>query len=132
MRQANDQNPSSPKIYIGQASQMIERLNNHYANKGWDNVFICVGDRDGKLHSGHIDHLESRMIQMAKLAGRCDLENIVEPKPPPLARPDEETVADFLTKLLFILRVLQLNIFETRSIPSNGMSGRRPPRKCFT
>jgi len=132
LRQADAQHVL-PKIYIGQANPMKERLNNHYANKDfWEDVFICVGDIEGKLNKAHIGHLESRMIQMAKLAKSCDLENNQEPMPPALAIADEALVANFLTKLLFVLRVLGLNIFETPSISSIGGSGEKDAKKMFS
>jgi hypothetical protein len=53
---------------------------------------------------------------MAKLAKLCDdSENKDTPKLPYLSPDEEPSVENFLTTLVLILRVLGLNIFETRS-----------------
>jgi hypothetical protein len=46
-----------PKIYIGHAEPIKERLNNHYTNPKkdwWEKVFICVGDSGSKLNRAHM------------------------------------------------------------------------------
>lgn len=132
LRQADAQH-SLPRIYIGLADPIKDRLNNHYANKAfWEDVLVCVGDSEGKLNKAHIEYLESRMIQMAKLAKRCDLdENKNAPKQPNLSKSDQASAENFLTKLVFVLRVLGLNIFETPSISSNGTSGEKSAKKML-
>jgi hypothetical protein len=116
-----------PKIYIGHADPIKERLNNHYANPKkdwWEKVFICIGDSSGKLNRAHMQYLESRMIQMAKFANLCDhSENIAMPKLPAFSTQDEQIVDDFLPKLLFVLHILGLNIFVTPPNSGNGTSG---------
>ena len=57
-RQADEDDKTAmalPKIYIGLADPIKDRLNNHYANKDfWNEVFICVGDSGGRLNKAHI------------------------------------------------------------------------------
>jgi hypothetical protein len=132
LRQADAQH-SLPKIYIGLADPIKDRLNNHYANKSfWEDVLVCVGDSEGKLNKAHIEYLESRMIQMAKLAKRCNLdEHKNSPKQPNLSKSDQASAENFLTKLVFVLRVLGLKIFETPSILSTGEPGEKSTQKLF-
>lgn len=124
-----------PKIYIGLADPIRERLDNHYTNTKkdwWEKVFICIGDSGGKLNKTHIEHLEARMIQMAKLAKLCDdSENIAMPKLPTLSTQGVQLVEDFLPKLLCVLHSLGLNIFVTPSIPNDGASGEKIAQKIF-
>lgn len=124
-----------PKIYIGHADPIKERLNNHYANPKkdwWEKVFICIGDSGGKLNRAHMQYLESRMIQMAKLANLCDhSENIVMPKLPGFSTQDVQIVDDFLPKLLFVLHVLGLNIFVTPPDSGNGTPGESTTKLFF-
>jgi hypothetical protein len=102
-----------PQIYIGLADPIRDRLNNHYANKDfWEEVFVCVGDSGGMLNKAHIEHLEAQLISMARRAKRCDLLNVDDPKLPTLSISEVAMVEGFLSKLLFVLRVLGLNIFE--------------------
>ena len=133
-RPPDGENPL-PKIYIGLADPIKERLDNHYANTKkdwWEKVFICIGDSGGKLNKTHIEHLEARLIQMAKLAKLCDdSENIAMPKLPTLSTQGVQLVEDFLPKLLCVLHALGLNIFVTPSIPNDGASGEKIAQKMF-
>jgi hypothetical protein len=112
-----------PQIYIGYADPIKERLNNHYANKGfWQEVFVCVDDGGGKLNIAHIQHLEARLISMAKAANLCVLDQNT-PQPPTLYKAVESYAENFLTQLIFVLRVLGVNIFEVSPTAADEKSG---------
>ena len=112
-----------PQIYIGYADPIKERLNNHYANKGfWQEVFVCVDDGGGKLNIAHIQHLEARLISMAKAANLCVLDQNT-PQPPTLSKAVESYAENFLTQLIFVLRVLGVNIFEVSPTAAEEKSG---------
>jgi hypothetical protein len=112
-----------PQIYIGYADPIKERLNNHYANKGfWQEVFVCVDDGGGKLNIAHIQHLEARLISMAKAANLCVLDQNT-PQPPTLYKAVESYAENFLTQLIFVLRVLGVNIFEVSPTAAEEKSG---------
>jgi len=121
-----------PEIYIGLADPIKDRLNNHYANKEfWEKVFVCVGDSDGKLNKALIEHIEARLILMARIAKQSDLKNDVIPKLPTLSASDEQEVEKFLSKLLFLFRVLGLNIFETPVVSQITLSGKDTSNKML-
>jgi hypothetical protein len=121
LRKANEH--TLPQIYIGLADPIRDRLNNHYANKDfWEDVFVCVGDSGGILNKAQIEHLEARLISMAEAAKRCDLETKNTPKLPNLSKSDVEMVEKFLTQLLFVLRVLGVNIFEMPTVTPEDKS----------
>src|ERR1035437_8005306 len=112
-----------PQIYIGYADPIKERLNNHYANKGfWQEVFVCVDDGGGKLNIAHIQHLEARLISMAKAANLCVLDQNT-PQPPTLYKAVESYAESLLTQLIFVLRVLGVNIFEVSPTAAEEKSG---------
>lgn len=77
----------------------------------WDEAFICVSGSD-KLNKAHIQHLESRLITLAKGAQLCQLDTKNTPQLPHLAKAEANSVETYLFKLLFVLRVLGLKIFE--------------------
>ena len=112
-----------PQIYIGIADPIKERLNNHDANKEfWEEVFVCVGESGGKLNIAHIQYLEARLISMAKLANLCVLDQIT-PNPPTLDKAVESYAENYLTQLIFVLRVLGVNIFEVSPTAAEEKSG---------
>jgi hypothetical protein len=116
-----------PQIYIGIADPIKKRLNTHDnthdANKEfWEEVFVCVGDSGGKLNIAHIQHLEARLVSMAKAAKLCVLDQNT-PTLPALSKADESYAENFLAQLIFVLRVLGVNIFEVSLTEAEEKSG---------
>jgi hypothetical protein len=114
--QAQDQVTAT--IYIGEGDPVRGRLDSHFAKKAfWDEVFVCVDD--GKLNKAHIQHLESRLVTLAKGAGFCTLDNDNAPQLPTLSQAEATSVENYLNKLLSVLRALGLKSFEQSSHPED-------------
>lgn len=65
------------EVYIGQATVLYRRLNDHYRNTEkdfWNNA-ICFTYKDGSLNESDINYLEKEIIQAAKNADRYDIIN---------------------------------------------------------
>jgi predicted transport protein len=110
-----------PTIYVGEGDPVRDRLDSHYANKGfWDEAFVCVAG-EGKLNKAHIQHLESRLVALAREAKHCKLDNANTPNLPTLSKLEAGQAENHLGKLLSVLRVLGLTVFEkSEGLPVAG------------
>jgi len=121
-------NQVEPTIYIGEGDPVKNRLDSHDLDPKkdfWEDVFICVSD-GGKLNKAHIQHIESRLVVLAKMAKRCKLDQNT-PQLPTLSKSDLASVENYLTKLRFVLRVLGLNIFDKPDISTTEVSSQEAP-----
>jgi hypothetical protein len=74
-----------PTIYVGEGDPVKGRLNQHYGKIDfWDWAVFFVA-KDDSLNKAHVQHLEARLLALAKLAKQCKIDNKQEPIPPTLA-----------------------------------------------
>ena len=109
-----------PTLYIGEGDPVKNRLNNHYSNKEfWDwGVFFVT--KDSSLNIAHVKHLESRLLELAKSAKQCRLDNTQTSLAPTLSEAETADVESFLLDMLSIFPLLGLGVFErTHASPSN-------------
>ena len=101
-----------PTLYIGEGDPVKNRLNNHYSNKEfWDwGVFFVT--KDSSLNKAHVKHLESRLLQLAKAAKQCRLNNTQTSLAPTLSEAELADVESFLLDMLNIFPLLGLGVFE--------------------
>ncbi len=100
-----------PTIYIGEGDPVRNRLDDHNKNKPfWNEVIICVGI-NGKSDKARIQYLESRLITLAKQAKHCKIEQNSMTLPT-LTASQIASAENYLAKLLSILRVMGLKVFE--------------------
>ena len=64
------------------------------------------------LNRAHITWLEQALLQHAKLANRCHLDNATQPKEPSLSESDRADTEGFLREMLRILPLLGVRVFE--------------------
>lgn len=109
-----------PTIYIGEGDPVKERLNGHYSQKDfWDWAVFFV-TKDNSLNKAHVQHLESRLLDLAREAKQCKVDNIKKPLAPTLSKSQTADVESFLLDVLSIFPLLGLGIFEkteTRNKP---------------
>src|SRR5665811_1340064 len=102
------------RCYVGEADVVADRLRSHHRDKPfWDRV-IVVTSKDANLTKSHGRYLESRLIALARQAGRVDLENGTAPPLPPLPEADVSDMNYFLGQLQIVLPVLGVNAIRVR------------------
>lgn len=104
------------RCYIGEADVVADRLRHHNrdSNKDfWDRV-VLVTSKDTNLTKSHGRYLESRLISLAKQAGRVTLENSTAPPVPALPEADASDMDYFLSQLQIVLPVLGVNAIRVR------------------
>ena len=101
-----------PKIYVGEGDPVGPRLEQHYANKEFWTWVVFFVSTDGSLNKAHVQHLEARLLDMARLAKRATLDNLNAPQKPALSEAETADAESFLADMLSIFPLLGLTVFE--------------------
>lgn len=101
-----------PRVYIGQADSVLDRLQSHLRGKDFWTTAIVFKRKDS-LNAGNIKYLESRLCELASKSGICLLTNSVAPGIPSLPATEKAETDDFLEKILFFLPALGWDFFQS-------------------
>lgn len=108
-----------PRIYVGEGDPIRTRLECHLKQKDFWTHAVAFTSKDGNLNKAHVQHLESRLVQLAKEAKRCILENNNTPQAPSLSEAAIAEVEGFLDDMLLCLPILGCGYFERPQLPVN-------------
>lgn len=112
-----------PKAYIGESDDLAERFKNHQqlgkSSKAdtsdklddWDRICL-ITSKDANLTKGHVKYLESRLIALAKQAGRSKLVNVQKAPYKGLPEADEADMEYFVEQVESLLPVLGIDILR--------------------
>ncbi|MHA6795909.1 GIY-YIG nuclease family protein [Pseudonocardia bannensis] len=113
--------------YIGESDIVGDRLKQHVAGKDfWDRV-VVVTSKDANITKAHGRYLESRLIALAKKAGRVDLANDKEPEVPKLPEADVSDMDEFVAHLQIVLPVLGVNAIRVKPSPKAPVEPQESP-----
>jgi len=105
-----------PRLYIGQGDGVRNRIESHIKNKDfWDKVVVFTTSNDS-LNRAHITWLEWALIQQAKRANRCLLENTAHPNEPVMTEAEKVDIQEFLKEMLSSLPLIEFPFFERSEI----------------
>ncbi len=107
-----------PIAYIGEGDPLRPRLEQHAAKKDFWTTAVLFLSKDENLNKAHVQYLEARLVQLAREAKRCELENGNEPQRPSLSEADVAEVEGFLDEMLLCFPVLGVSIFEKPAHPT--------------
>ncbi len=93
------------EVYVGESESVSERLQQHIEKEFWHEAVVFTS-KDENLTKSHIKYLESRLVTIAKEAGRYEVKNGNTPTPSGLPRPDKDAMEEFLTHLRLLLGAL--------------------------
>lgn len=99
-------------VYIGEGDPVKQRLESHFANRDFWNTIILFTSKDENLDKTCVQFLESRLVNLAKEAKRCVLENGNSPEEPTLSEPKLADMETFLDQMLLCYPAIGLNVFE--------------------
>lgn len=102
----------APRLYVGEADVLRERLRQHVAGKDFWTRFVAFTSTNEGLNKAHVRYLESRLVELAKSANQWSLDNSTAPSPPPLSEPDRADADWFLQEMLVIFPLLGIDAFE--------------------
>lgn len=108
-----DEYSGSSAVYIGEAENVLDRLQSHVVNKDFWNEVVLFTSKDENLTKSHVKYLESRLVQFAKSANRYSVLNGNEPQQPLLPRGDRDAMEEFLSNIRVLLGVIGHKTLES-------------------
>lgn len=94
------------KLYIGEGDPLGERLGDHARKKAFWKKAVFFTAEGGRLNKAHVQHLESRLVGLAREAGLAELENGNQPLAPALSEEEHASAENFLSEILLMLPLL--------------------------
>ncbi|MFK8069114.1 MAG: GIY-YIG nuclease family protein [Gammaproteobacteria bacterium] len=107
-----DKESGEDAVYIGEAENVFDRLQNHLAKKDFWNEVVFFTSKDENLTKSHVKYLESRLVCLAKSSGRHVVLNGNEPQRPVLPRGDRDAMDEFVANLKILLGVVGYKTLE--------------------
>ena len=114
-----------PRVYVGEAERVRNRLDQHYANKDFWQEAIVFTTTGTPLNKAQVKYLEARLLELAGRYRRAKLENTVSSQRPGLSEADEAEMEGYLDEVRSLLPVLGIDFFEHFEAPADG-------RKIYT
>lgn len=108
-----------PTAYVGQSDGVLTRLSQHLAGKEFWTQAVVFTSKDKGFNRAHAQYVESRLIDLARTAKRCSLENGNTPQPPQLSEADIADSEAFLADILHCLPMVGVGFFEVSQIPTD-------------
>ncbi|WP_296139732.1 GIY-YIG nuclease family protein [uncultured Tessaracoccus sp.] len=103
------------RAYIGRTEDFTRRMRDHHGKKDWWERLVLISSREDSFNEGHWGYLEARMVEVAKAAQRCSLDdNRQTPQPRKLSEAQRSDVEAFLAEVRVVLPVLGVNILRSR------------------
>ena len=112
-----DETSQLPRAYLGEGDPIGPRLDQHVKTKDFWTHAVAFTSKDQNLNKAHVQLLESRLVELAKAAKRCVLDNGNSPQSPSLSEADMAEVEGFLADVLLCLPVLGYGFFEPAPSP---------------
>lgn len=103
---------SLPTVYIGEGDPVRPRLDSHYAKKDFWNWGVFFVTSNQSLNKAHVKYLESRLIQQAKDAKQCNLDNSNDSTKPTLSEADIADMESFIQDMFKVSPLVGLSVFE--------------------
>ena len=115
--------PGREKVYFGEADSLKERLKQHASDeaKEFATRFVAFSSKDENLTKGHVRYIESRVVGLAKAAGRVSLVNSNSPPEGNLPEADLADMDFFIEQVQLVLPILGVSALQpVPKIPSAG------------
>ena len=106
---------SEKKVYIGQSTDLKNRIKNHIVNKDWWNRVILMTSASNRFNHSDIDYLESALIDKAQLNHSLDTENKKSGNKVNIQRGDQITLDNYLEDSMFLLDFIGVTVFGKES-----------------
>lgn len=117
---------SEDKVYIGQANDLLRRIGEHDKSKDWWEKVVLFTTKDNSLNRSDIDYLENKLIDIAKITGTLEMNNVQSGNSPKVSRYRETELKDFLDGALLLLELIGIKVFtkhiiKTKKIVNNTL-----------
>jgi Domain of unknown function (DUF4357) len=108
------EDPTRQAVYVGEGDSVADRIKLHAKDETkdfWEKVCF-VTSKDPNITKAHVRYLETRIIEIARTAGRATLTNANMPGARPLPEADVSDMEYFLEQLHVVLPVLGLDFLK--------------------
>jgi hypothetical protein len=99
------------KLYIGETTNLKERLKYHFLNKDFWNEAIVFYSKNNEISSSHIKYVEAKLISMVNKDIEIELDNSKSQIIPVIDSAGEIIAIKYLENLLFLLSALRFDYF---------------------
>lgn len=123
-----------PTVYVGQGDEIRSRIDSHHASKDFWNWGYAFVSNANALNRAHTTWLEHALLDRARRAERCHLDNATQPKEPTLTEAERADTNGFLREMLRILPLLGVHVFDKPvavATPGTGLQVAEPGRSKF-
>ncbi len=103
---------SESMVYVGQASDLQRRIQQHRVGKSWWERVIVLTTSDDRLNKSDIDYLEYVLIEKAKENNVLDCDNKVKGNPPKVSKFNKVSLNQYLEEALFLLELIGVTVFS--------------------
>lgn len=110
-------------VYIGEAENILKRLNQHLSQKDFWNETIVFISKNENLNKAHVKYLENRLYSIAVNARRYRVENNIIPTQSSISESDRAEMEEFIENIKMLVNTLGHKVFdEKREIKEKQIS----------
>jgi hypothetical protein len=106
-----------PMAYIGEGENIASRIKSHDSKKDWWSRVVLITSAANNLHKGHVQYLESRLVNEGLQASNMKLENGTNPSLPSLSEAALANMEAFIEQLLMVLPAIRVDLFTSKAKP---------------
>lgn len=101
-------------VYIGEAENVLTRLNQHLSQKDFWKEAIVFISKDENLNKAHIKYLENRLHDIACKTKRYEIENGCTPTLSSISESDRAEMEEFIENVKLLVNTLGHKVFEEK------------------
>ncbi|NBL65191.1 DUF4357 domain-containing protein [Flavobacterium sp. NST-5] len=101
-------------VYIGEAENVLNRLNQHLSQKDFWNEAIVFVSKDENLNKAHIKYLENRLHDIIIKSDRYKLENSNIPTLSSISESDRAEMEEFIDNIRMLVSTLGHKLLEDK------------------
>jgi Domain of unknown function (DUF4357) len=102
------------QVYIGEAEEILKRLNQHLIQKDFWHEAIVFVSKDDNLNKAHIKYLENRLYSIAKATNRYASLNLNTPTQSAISESDRAEMEEFIENIKLLVNTLGHKVFEQK------------------
>lgn len=102
------------QVYIGEAENILKRLNQQLTSKDFWNETIVFISKDDNLNKAHVKYLENRLHEIAKSANRYKVDNSIVPTQSSISESDRAEMEEFIEYIKLLVNTLGHKVFEEK------------------
>jgi len=103
------------RVFVGQTAHLRERLDEIRAKGFWNRMIVLTADGQ-RLHRGHAEYIEARLIQVARELKTCEIDNPEVSHMPSLSEPDAADADFFCDQLVLLMPVMGVSAFKSAPV----------------